>query len=91
MTDSLATATTAIRALVDRKTRPLSWLEATFQVSEGMSEDEAKEALIQLLHQRFLDRPSADLAQMLAARLGAEVQWSHIKLNGDEWKEGRGE
>lgn len=90
--DPLAAATQKIRELVSRKVRPLGWLEAAFLVSEGMPDDDAKEAFKQLLQQRFLVRPDADLAQMLAARLGVEVQWSHMPLvPGAEWQEGRGQ
>lgn len=90
--DALDAATNAIRELANRRIRPLSWLEATFAVVEAMSEAEAKTVLQQLMTQRFLAVYDADLAQMLAQRLGVPVQWSHAMLSGDgEWIEGRGE
>lgn len=88
--DLLDTTTDDIRALVNRKHNPLSWLEATFTVAEGLSDEVAGEVLQQLLRQRFLAVYDADMAQMLATRLGTEVKWSHAELNGDGiWKEGR--
>lgn len=95
MPDPLATATNAIRDKVSSKNNPLSWLEAAFVVTERMSESDAKEALGQLIRRQFLSVHDADLAQMLAARLGVQLQWSHKPLaefiSGDgEWIEGRG-
>jgi hypothetical protein len=87
--DALATATERIAELVKRK--GLSSLEATFTVSESLSEQDAKAALQRLIEQRYLCQMDADLAQLLAQRLGVEVQWSHAKFSGNgEWVEGRG-
>lgn len=92
MNDPLTAATEAIHALCNRKARPLSWLEACFEVTEAMDTETATEALQQLIARRYLDRESADIAQMLATRLGIPVQWSHMPLiPGAEWKEGRGQ
>lgn len=92
MKDPLTTAQDTIRELTTRKVRPLSSLEAVFQVTEAMSEADATEALQRLLAQRYLACDDADLAQMLAAKLGVPVQWSHMPLvPGGEWVEGRGE
>jgi hypothetical protein len=88
--DPVATATDAIRELVHRKVRPLTWLEATFVVTESMTPEAATQALKQLLGQHYLALPDADLAQMLAHKLGVEVQWSHTRFNGDGWHEARG-
>lgn len=88
-TDPLATATAQIRLLVDKHKK--SWLEATYFVSESLSEEDAKQVLIALIHRQFLSIGDADLAQMIAARLNVPLQWSHARLNGDgEWVEGRG-
>lgn len=90
-TDPLALATDAIRTLINRKTAPLSSLAATFQVTEAMSSEDATQVLDRLIAQRFLSVWDADMAQMLAQRLGVEVRWSHARFNGDgEWVEGRG-
>lgn len=90
-TDPLATATDQIRTLINRKTAPLSPLAAIFQVTEAMSDEDAKSVLQRLMAQRFLSQMDADLAQFLAQRLGIEVKWSHTAINGDgEWIEGRG-
>jgi hypothetical protein len=88
--DPLATATDAIRELVNRKVRPLSWLEATFAVVEAMTTEKATATLAQLIQRRYLAIYDADLAQMLAQKLGVEVQWRHARFNGDGWNEGRG-
>lgn len=89
--DPLAAATDSIRRLVNRRIRPLSWLEATFLVVDGMTNEVAAVVLDQLMAQRFLAIYDADLAQMLAQKLGRPVQWAHARLNGDgEWIEGRG-
>lgn len=90
-TDALAAATGKIRELISRKARPLSSLEATFEVTESMSEEDAAQVLDRLIAQRYLDTVNADMAQMLAQRLGLEVRWSHATFAGDgEWIEGRG-
>lgn len=89
--DPLTTAQESIRELTTRKVRPLSSLEAVFQVTEGMSADDATEALQRLLAQRYLCQLDSDIAQMLATRLGVEVAWSHMPLvPGGEWMEGKG-
>jgi hypothetical protein len=88
--DPVATATDAIRELVNRKVRPLSWLEATFAVVEAMTTEKATATLAQLIRCRFLSVYDADLAQMLAQKLGVEVRWSHARFNADGWNEGRG-
>jgi hypothetical protein len=88
--DPLATATDAIRELVHRKLRPLSWLEATFAVAESLTTEKATAVLGQLLQQRYLAVYDADLAQMLAQKLGVEVRWQHTCFNADGWNEGRG-
>lgn len=91
-TDPLTTATESIRTLITRKTAPLSSLAAIFQVTEAMSTEDAKAVLTQLIRQRFLSLWDADMAQMLAQRLGVEVKWSHATFKGDgEWIEGRGQ
>lgn len=91
MADPLATATESIRTLVSRRINPMPLLQATFMVVEVMSTEDAKQVLAQLLRQRYLAQTDADMAQMLAARLGVGVQWSHATFKGDgEWVEGRG-
>jgi len=92
ITDPLAAATAAIAALVSRKVRPLSTLEAAYHVTEAMSEDDARSVLQRLMGQRYLCQLDGDIAQMLATRLGVQVQWTHARLTlGElEWKEGRG-
>ncbi|MCC6457841.1 MAG: hypothetical protein IT328_22990 [Caldilineaceae bacterium] len=88
-TDPLATATERIRDLTRKGRSPL---EATFTVSELMSDSDAAMVLDRLIAQRFLARPDADLAQMLATRLGREVRWQHAHFNdSDGWHEGRGQ
>lgn len=90
-TDPLAAATAAIAALVSRKTNPLSTLEAAFAVTEAMSEADARATLQQLIAQRYLCQLDGDIAQLLATRLGVQVQWSHMPLiPSAEWREGRG-
>lgn len=90
-TDPLALATDAIRALVSRRLRPLSWLEATYLVTDSLSVEDATQVLARLLQQRYLALYDADMAQMLAVRLGVEIHWSHSTFKGDgEWVEGRG-
>lgn len=90
--DSLASAIRQIRDLSTRQVDPLHPVEAAFQVSESLSESSAKNLLQLLIEQRFLDCTEADLAQVLAARLNAKVQWSHMPLvPGAEWQEGRGQ
>lgn len=89
-TDPLAAATAQISEMVTRKTNPLSSLEATFFVTESMSDQDAQTILQRLLAQRFLCQLDADIAQLLAQRLGVEVKWSHTRFDG-EWKEGRGQ
>lgn len=90
-TDPLAAASDAIRALVKRKANPLTWLAATFTVIEAMDDATARAVLGRLMAQRFLAIYDADMAQLLAQRLGVEVQWSHATFMGDgEWIEGRG-
>lgn len=90
--DLLAQATSRIHELVNRKVRPLTELEATFGVSESMSEEDAIVLLQQLLRQRFLCRSEADLAQFLATKLSIEIEWSHMELvPSGEWLEGRGQ
>lgn len=89
--DPLAIATDSISDLITRKARPLSSLEATFNVVEAMDAATAKQVLGRLLAQRYLCQLKADLAQMLAQKLAVPVQWSHTKFNGGgEWVEGRG-
>lgn len=88
--DPLTTATAAVRELVHRKMRPLSWLEATFAVVDAMTTETATATLAQLIQQRYLALYDADMAQMLAQKLGVEVQWSHARFDGDGWNEGRG-
>lgn len=92
ITDPLAAATAAIAALVSRKVRPLSTLEAAFAVTEDMSEADARATLQRLIAQRYLCQLEGDIAQMLATRLGVQVQWTHARLAlGElEWEEGRG-
>jgi hypothetical protein len=90
LADPLTIATAAIRELVNRKARPLSSLEAIFNVSESLSERDAAQILDQLIAQRYLSLWDADLAQMLAQRLGREVKWSHATFNGYGWNEGSG-
>lgn len=90
-TDPLSVATDKI-SNTSRRQNPLV---ATFLVVEAMDEATAKEVFTQLMHRQFLDCASADLAQMLAAKLGVAVQWTHKPLgdfvSGDgEWAEGRG-
>ena len=82
MTDPLTTATDAIRKLARRKQNPVSWLEAAFIVSERMSTDDATQVLTQLIQRQFLCTHDGDLAQMLAAKLGVELRWSHTNLAG---------
>lgn len=90
-TDPLTQATDQIRTLINRKTAPLSPLAAIFQVTEAMSTEDATQVLDRLIAQRFLSVWDADMAQMLATRLGVEVHWSHATFVGDgEWMEGRG-
>lgn len=91
----LATITDKISQLVSRKAAPLSSLEACFIVCEGISEADAKAVLAKLMSNRYLSQLDGDIAQMLAARLGIAVQWSHMPLNdfvwgSGEWVEGRG-
>lgn len=88
--DALLIASEDIRSLVYRKRNPLPWLEAIFTVAEGMTEGFAAQVLEQLLAQRFLAVYDADLAQMLAQKLGRQVTFTHIALTGDTWREGRG-
>lgn len=91
MSNPLATAQANIRELVMRESHPMSSLEAVFQVTEGMSEADARDAFQRLLAQRYLCQLDGDIAQMLAAKLGVAVQWSHLPLVPDgEWVEGRG-
>lgn len=93
-TTPLDAATDSVRKLANRKIAPLSWLEATFAVVEGMSTEVATQVLDQLLRQRFLAIYDADMAQMLAQKLGREVQWSHARFpitEDRDWEEGRGE
>lgn len=92
LTDPLAAATAAIHELVTRRSRPLSALEAAFRVTEAMSEADARAVLYRLIAQRYLFQTDADVAQLLARRLGVEVQWSHMPLvPSAEWQEGRGQ
>jgi hypothetical protein len=86
----LTTATAKINELVTRRNRPLSVLEATFTVAELMTEADAHDALDRLIAKRFLARDDADLAQMLAQKLGRPVQWSHTRFGVGEWVGGRG-
>lgn len=91
MSDPLTNAQASIRDLMTRKARPLSSLEAVFQVTEGMNEADAADALRRLIGQRYLCQLDGDIAQMLAAKLNVPVQWSHLPLVPDgEWVEGRG-
>lgn len=91
--DPLATATDRITGLIIRKKNPLSTLEAVCTVTEAMSDEDAKTILARLIGQRYLCQLDGDIAQMLAARLGVEVQWSHARLvmGSGEWREGRGQ
>lgn len=94
-TDPLTTTYNNIGRFVGRKVQPLSSLEACFIVCEAMSEADAKAVLAKLMSQRHLCQLDGDIAQMLAAKLGVEVQWSHKPLgdfvSGDgQWVEGRG-
>lgn len=88
-TGPYAAATTAIYALVTRKVRPLSSLEAAFHVAEAMSKTDAQAVLDRLIAQRYLCQTDADVAQLLAQRLGVEVQWLHMpyRLVENGWKE----
>ena len=90
-TDPLAAATDAIRAMIRRKANPRSTLEATFFVTSSMSDQDALRVLQRLIAQRYLCQLEGDIAQLLAQRLGVEVQWSHMPLlPGGGWMEGRG-
>lgn len=90
-TDTYAAAVNTITELVTRKVRPLSTLEAAFHVTEAMSEADARNVLQQLIAQRYLCQLDGDIAQLIAQRLGVQVQWSHLPLSPSaEWKEGRG-
>ena len=91
-TNPYTAAVNTITELVTRKVRPLSTLEAAFHVTEAMSEADARNVLQQLIAQRYLSQVDGDIAQLLAARLGVQVQWAHAMLTsgGLEWKEGRG-
>lgn len=91
----LAAITDKISRLVSRKTAPLSSLEACFIVCEEMSETDAKAVLAKLMSSRYLSQIEGDIAQMLSARLGIEVTWTHKPLgdfvsNSGEWVKGRG-
>lgn len=86
--DALATATERIRDHIRKGRSPL---EATFTVSEQMTDSDAAAVLDRLMAQQFLACPDADLAQMLATRLGRGVRWQHAHFNdSDGWHEGRG-
>lgn len=90
--DPYTAAIATIHELVTRKVRPLSTLEAVFHVTEAMSETDARATLQRLMTQRYLCQLDGDIAQMLATRLGIQVQWSHMPLTpGAEWREGRGQ
>lgn len=89
--DPYAAAVNTINELVTRKVRPLSTLEAAYHVTEAMSEADARSVLQRLIAQRYLSQVDGDIAQLLATRLGVQVQWSHLPLSPSaEWREGRG-
>lgn len=91
-TDPLTATTEQIHELMTRRFRPLPALAAIFEVTEAMDTGTATTVFTQLVARRYLDRELADLAQMLATKLGVEVQWSHMQLTpGAEWQEGRGQ
>ena len=91
LADPLTIATAAIREMVNRKVRPLSSLEAIFNVSESLNERDAAQILDQLIAQRYLSLWDADLAVFLAQRLGREIAWKHTFLADDgQWYQGRG-
>lgn len=86
---SLSTVTDRIRELVHK--RSMSWLAATFAVTESMTTQDAQAALKELLFRDGLSVHEADMCQMLAQRLGVELEWEHVKFNGDGIPEkGRG-
>lgn len=86
----LPAAQHAIATMLARKGNTLSSLEATFATVELMSEADANAALDALIEQRWLDRDNADLAQLLAQKVGRAVGWRHLTLSNNEWHEGRG-
>lgn len=66
-------------------------LTAGFWVVEALNNEGAAAALRALCHADGLCRADADLAQLLAAKLGQPIRWRHMQLGGDTWREGRGE
>lgn len=84
-----AKALADIRDRVEGKQRE-DWLTATFHVVARMTDRQARLVLDELRRRPGLSVHEADLAQLAAQRLGVAIQWRHIKLTGDTWKEGRG-
>lgn len=82
--------TNKIRERVEDKKCPEDWLTATFRVVEIMSERQAR-LIYDALAGKLLTVHDADLAQLIAQRLGIAITWRHIDLApGSQWQEGRG-
>jgi hypothetical protein len=88
--DPLTLATDRIHEPANRRINPMDPLIAAFTVTEAMDTETAKQVLQQLLAQKYLAEPDANLAQLLSQKLGIALQWRHVELMGDGgWREGR--